>query len=225
MYRIKKILNDLVDIAYRNEPEEKRKAYKGFYIDVMDKNWKSFHGRYFPSKRKIEIYNTYRSDQAVIATTIHELSHHIDHMNRGRNLSDPHGKPFYDVFRKLLFTALDMGIFDKDGFLEATRDASDSNKIARMLENYVLHPVSYKTGESLVIVNNGYDIKEHLKGKGFLYNHINRTWELETDDVEKIKTFLDELSADYSVKDANNIEFTPREPSEKKPYKKHKRKW
>lgn len=76
MIQLKNILCDLADYAYRDNP--KLEQYKHFYIVVSNENRKSFHGDYNERIHRIRIFNAYRDDAAIIATTIHELTHHID---------------------------------------------------------------------------------------------------------------------------------------------------
>lgn len=127
MLQVKNILCDLVDYAYKDNP--KLENYKRFYIEVSEQNRNTVHGYYNERTHHIRIFNMYRDDAAIIATTIHELAHHIDTCNRGRY---DHSKEFYTIFEHLLKTALNMGLFNKEQFFASTRDASDSNKIIKM---------------------------------------------------------------------------------------------
>lgn len=177
MLQIKNILCDILDYAY---PEsEKLGQYKKFYVEISEKNMKSFHGDYNPKNHHIRIFNLYRSDAAVIATTIHELTHHVDHVNRGKS---DHSAEFYRIFKHLLYTALDMSLFTKEDFLDAMADASDSRKIAGMITDYEPSDIGYKKSYKRLIVNNGYEHKDFLKSQGFSYNKINHVWELEAEE-------------------------------------------
>ena len=205
MIKLKNILNDLIDYAYNDR--EKASTYKNFYVEVVNRNMRSKHGDYNSHSRHIRVFNLYRQDDAIIATTIHELAHHVDYINRG--ITD-HQKEFYIVFKKLLYGALDMGLFSKELFLLATRDASDSNKIATMIAGYTPQTVSYKESKRVVEVFNCFSIKDKLKENGYKFNSINKTWEKEVElrDVCVEEKFLNELSADYKVKHITDISFS-----------------
>lgn len=200
MIQIKNILCDLADYAYRDNP--KLEQYKHFYIEVSNENRKSLHGYYNEKTHHIRIFNAYRDDAAIIATTIHELAHHIDTCNRGRS---DHSKEFYIVFEHLLKTALDMKLFNKEEFLAATADASDSGKIRNMIKDYEPVSVGYKENISIIRVHNCYDIKNELKERGYHYNSVEKAWETETDDAAAEERYLKHLKADISYDVSNNF--------------------
>lgn len=204
MLQVKKILNDIIEHAYPNS--ENSDQYKKFYVEVLDKNLKSKHGDYNGKNHHIRIFNLYRADSTIIATTIHELSHHIDYVNRG---TTDHSNEFYEIFQHLLYTSLNMKLFNKEEFLKANRDASDSNKIAKLISEYVPENVGYKSGMNKIIVRNCYDIKDRLKENGFSYNKVNHTWEkeLSDEDVTETKDLLESLDAEYEMTDANSLSF------------------
>lgn len=204
MIIIKNILNDVVANTYPDSP--KLPEYQRFYVEMIKENRNSFHGDYHWEIHHIRIFNLYRDDNAIVATTIHELAHHVDYMNRGET---DHGKEFYAVFRELLFTGLNMGIFTKDGFLVANKDASDSRKIAKMLEEYVPENISYKKDKLMIVVSNAYPIKNQLKEKKFIYNHVNNTWEKEITFTERVaeEEFLKNLDAKYHIQEPGIVNF------------------
>lgn len=199
MLQVKNILCDLVDYAY-DDNNPKKDLYKKFYIEVSEQNKKSFHGDYDIKTHHIRIFNTYRDDASIIVTTIHELTHHIDNCNRG---TSDHSKEFYTIFEHLLKTGLNMGLFSKEQFFAATADASDSKKVRKMIEDYEPVPIAYKKDVLIVRVRNCFDIKEQLKARGYHFNSIEKSWELETSEVENEKKFLDnvEIDIEYEVSD------------------------
>lgn len=200
MLQVKNILNDLVDYTYHDNP--KKEDYKKFYIEVSNDIRKGFHGDYNGKNHHIRIFNMYRDDASIIVTTIHELAHHVDHCNRG---TSSHGKEFYVEFEQLLKMGLNMGLFSKEQFFEAIADASDSNKVRKILENYEPEPVSYKSDMSIIRVKNCFDIKEQLKERGYHYNSVEKAWELETSDTETEKAFLASASSDIEYEISNNF--------------------
>lgn len=141
MIKIKNILCDVLDYAYPDS--DKLGEYKRFYVEMINETRKGFHGDYHGMTHHIRIYNLYRDEASIVVTTLHELAHHVDHVNRGKL---DHGKEFYAVYKQLLHTALNMHLFDKEQFINATRDASDSNKVAKMINDYIPEDVSYIHG-------------------------------------------------------------------------------
>ena len=204
MLQVRNILCDIIDVAYKDNPNIQR--YKKFYIEMVNKNRKGKHGDYLLDKHYIHIFNLYRDDAAIIATTIHELAHHVDNINRG---TTNHDKEFYEVFKVLLHTALDMNIFQIDDFLNANKDAADSNKIAKMILYYQPKNIGYKENLSKIIVKNCFDIKDKLKENQYKYNSINKTWEKEIDksNIEQEKKWLNQLNASFDIESASTFGF------------------
>lgn len=76
LYRVKILLNDLVEYAYPHSP--KQKAYKAFYVEYINKKLKSKHGDYNPKNRHIRVFNLSRTEDQLVVTSVHELAHHIN---------------------------------------------------------------------------------------------------------------------------------------------------
>lgn len=203
MYRVKILLNDLVEYAYPHSP--KQKAYKAFYVEYIDKEFKSKHGDYNTKNKHIRIFNLSRTEDQLAVTSIHELAHHINFVNDTSHSFEPHGQEFYKVYKKLLFTALDMGLFNKWQFINATADAGDSRKVKRMLEEYRPHPIDYKKDMKLIQVFRAYEIRKNLQKHGYKYNSVLKSWEKETEKPLDEATFLDSIGADYKIVDARSI--------------------
>lgn len=203
MYRVKVLLNDLVDHAYPHSP--RLKAYKAFYVEYLDKEFKSKHGDYNPKNRHIRVFNLSRTEDQLIVTSIHELAHHINLINDTSHSFEPHGQEFYKVYKKLLFTALDMELFNKWQFANATADASDSRKVKKILEEYRPHPIDYKQDAKLVQVFHAYEIRKILQEHGYKYNSILKSWEKETEEPFDETCFLDSMEADYKIVDARSV--------------------
>lgn len=203
MYRVKILLNDLVEYAYPHSP--KQKAYKAFYVEYIDKEFKSKHGDYNTKNKHIRIFNLSRTEDQLVVTSIHELAHHINFVNDTSHSFEPHGQEFYKVYKKLLFTALDMGLFNKWQFINATADAGDSRKVKRMLEEYRPHPIDYKKDMKLIQVFRAYESRKNLQKHGYKYNSVLKSWEKETEKPLDEATFLDSIGADYKIVDARSI--------------------
>lgn len=205
MIQVKKILNDIVEVAYAGNP--KLEQYKRFYVEISKKNLKSKHGHYIASQHKIVIFNTYRDDEAIICTTIHELAHHVDYINRGHT---DHQGPFYKVYAELIYSALDMGVISETKFRETEKDASDSNKIRKIMDDYHSKEIGYKVGQYIISVQGGYEVKETLKATGYRFNGNGKSWDKEVagQELEEQIKSLDELGVDYLVRDARKMAFT-----------------
>ena len=203
MYRVKILLNDLVEYAYPHSP--KQKAYKAFYVEYIDKEFKSKHGDYNTKNKHIRIFNLSRTEDQLVVTSIHELAHHINFVNDTSHSFEPHGQEFYKVYKKLLFTALDMGLFNKWQFINATADAGDSRKVKRMLEEYRPYPIDYKKDMKLIQVFRAYENRKNLQKHGYKYNSVLKSWEKETEKPLDEATFLDSIGADYKIVDARSI--------------------
>ena len=202
MIEVKKILCDIIDNCY--DECEMLDRYKRFYVEYIDKNLKTKHGDYNMKNHHIHIYNLFRSNSKIVATTIHELAHHIDYCNRG---TTGHGKDFYIVFQQLLYTALDMGIFNQDEFLDSIMDATDSGKIRKMLDDYIPDPIDYKMDIKVISCENCFEEKEKLKKRGYSFNRFNKTWDLTTNEPDKEIEFLNQLNISYEISDYGQIKF------------------
>lgn len=111
MLKLKYILNDLVEYAYAGD--EKLPQYKRFYVEYLKKRLRTRNGDYREDNHHLRIFTEGREDVQIIKTSIHELSHHVDCMQRGKSR---HDADFYGIYEKLLFEALDMGLFDRDAY-------------------------------------------------------------------------------------------------------------
>ena len=193
------------------------KAYKAFYVEYIDKEFKSKHGDYNPKNKHIRVFNLNRTEDQLVVTSIHELAHHINMINDTAHAFEPHGQEFYKIYKHLLFKALDMGLFNKWQFLHATADATDSRKVKKMLEEYIPHPIDYRKDAKLIQVFHAYEIRQKLQERAYKYNAILKCWEKETDSPQEETDFLDLLEAKYSVVDAKSVSLKKPGQSKKEP--------
>lgn len=205
MVKLKRVFEDVLDNTYPDS--DKLESYKKVYVETIDENKKSFHGDYNHVTHKIRIFNLYRSDASLVATSIHELTHHVDYCNRGKT---DHSKEFYKVFEELLNTALNMGLFTAEEFLESNRDASDSNKIAAMIDRYAPEKIEYKTDMVTISVKGGYEKKDKLKENGYSWNSALKSWEkdVSSKDVDTEQMFLDSLGLTGEIRDAQKFSMS-----------------
>lgn len=178
-YEIRNTLIDIILNCYSYLPEEKINKYTKFYIKLENKILKSYLGKYNPKDRSIHLYNIKtESNVSCIVTLIHELSHHIDCMNRH---TSAHDEKFYKIHLELLRSAFDMNIIDYKEFMCHSSSAGNIRKLKRLVEkmNYLstAKPVKYKEDYIWIIVTS-YDRDENanLKKSGFTFNPYIKKW-------------------------------------------------
>jgi hypothetical protein len=202
---IKKILEDVIIYTYKDKvPLNIYEKLMRFQIHLDNKILNSYHGIYKYTGHSITIVNLYRSSTQIICTTIHELSHHVDYILRSKS---DHSKEFYNVFAQLLYTSLNMGLFSKEDALKMQTDASDSQKIKKIVDKYIPQPISYKKEEKKIIVYNGYTIKKILKEYGFFFNSLTTNWEknIPVNQLPELKIKLEKLSCDFDIVDSGTL--------------------
>lgn len=184
-YKIKKVLDDIVAQAY--PANELLSKYKSFYLMLNDKNIKSYAGQYKHNEHVIEIVGLDRDSKHIVITCIHELSHHIDYINRG---TTDHGKDFYSIYRALLYTALNMRIITPEDI--SMTDTTDANKVRTIVREWRPSYVDYKSNMVIIKVSNCFDQKDLIKERGYKYNAAGHTWnyELNQEDVNEEKEYL-----------------------------------
>lgn len=212
-YQMKRILEDIIDVAYPKVTGREKRRYKGFYIKPMQKKYKSKLGDYDPRTRTIRLFDIEnRSIVSTVVTSLHELAHHIDWCDRGDEcwMRGWHQKPFYDVYRILLYAGLEFGYFRKEDFLSSIRDQRDYNKVCRMLNEYEGEEGEFKSGIRRVSVKDAYAIKEHLKVRGYMFDSVTKEWYVEVPEAElkSYTAYLDANEARYEVTDPSEMSFT-----------------
>ena len=204
---VKTILEDIVFYTYNGKVDDKTyERLTKFYVKLENKVTNSYHGFYKYNDSSITITNLYRNQTSIVCTTIHELAHHVDRVFRGKS---DHSKEFYAVFGQLLYTGLNMGLFSKEEALAMQTDASDSNKVKKIVDSYKPESISYKTDVKKVIVKNCYDIKDILKEKGFKFNALSKAWEYEINSAEeeKYNEWLKTLKCDFEIIEGNKMQI------------------
>lgn len=193
--RIKKQLEDVIDVAFAEQEKSERERYKWFQLDISSKECQHTSGMYHEKTHIIEIYNPSLGAKHLAKCCLHELSHHIDWCQNGRS---GHQKPFYDIYTKLIYASLDMGILELKDFDDNW--SSDQNKVRDIVSRYVPHPVNYHATESVFLrVYNGFPVKDVLKQCGYKWNGVEQVWEKEVDgDIEPEEEILYQLGIVYS---------------------------
>ena len=103
-----------------------------------------------------------------------KCSHHIDWCNR--HTSD-HSDAFYEIFQKLLYSALDLNVVSVSDIKNMPRLTTDHNKILKFIKIYSPNP-NKDINENYLIVNvyNCYSEKEKLKENGYFWNGTLKAW-------------------------------------------------
>ena len=209
-YNLYKTLCEVIDQAYPLEryPDNK---FKNFFIDIKVKEMKSIHGRYYPHNRKIEIFNLSRPNGHTIATTLHEVAHHIDHCLRKKS---DHSKTFYEIFHPLLVTAIGMGIMSKQDIL-TERDSTDKKWLEKYfgdIEKWDISTLDYKQDSCFIKVYQSFAIKDKLKNRGYKYSSLEQAWmkEMSASEAEEEKLtvaqWIDEKNIQIEQANAIKIE-------------------
>ncbi len=184
--RIKQYLDDIIDEAYKDVPEDQRKRYHWFKLYIRTKENSSSSGMYHVTSHIIEIYNPSLGEKHLAKTCLHEVSHHIDWCQNGFT---GHKKPFYDAYRRLIYASLNLSILKTADFYDEW--SSDHAKVLKIVEAYVPHKVDYqKPTQTVVRVKNCYVQKEFIKENGYYWNSVEQVWEKTTEDTKKEEQFL-----------------------------------
>jgi hypothetical protein len=174
------------------------------------KEMKSIHGRYYPHNRKIEVFNLSRPNGHTIATTLHEVAHHIDHCLRKKS---DHSKAFYEIFHQLLITAIGMDIMTKQDIL-TERDSADKKWLEKHfgdIDEWNISPLDYKQDSYLIKVYQSFSIKDKLKKRGYKYSSLEQAWlkEMSVSEAEKEKEIVAQWIDEKNIKieQANTIKI------------------
>lgn len=157
------VFNDVID-------DETKKSYEYFNIVLSKKELKKNESY---KERTITVNNLFRQECEIANSLIVGLAHHIDFCNRGET---DNKKPFLELYRTLLFTALDNQyiLFDE---LKSSNDFNNSKVLKNILSSYWVS--NYSSEKCILEVYNCFSIKDYLKKHNFLYNSCHQSWELE----------------------------------------------
>lgn len=179
-FRFKHQLDDIISVAFKDDGPSQLVKYKKYVLNLDGRNLRSKLGDYrwsrdAPCTIRLFCWDV-ESWQDSFVTLLHEASHHVDYMQRGTSNHDAH---FYEIHKKLLFAAFDMGILTKDDVLNSKTLAQNRAKIARLISAYQPHPVPYKQAVKRIHVYNSFAQKEQLSSNGYRWNGIDKAWERE----------------------------------------------
>lgn len=206
-YKLYGILIDIIKETYPDAIFSENRFCK-FYLDVISKEMKTIHGRYYPALKKIEIFNLSRPTGHIVATTIHEVAHHIDFCLRHNS---DHTKDFYEVMYALLIKAIGMGIISEEDIATAT-DTADGERLEKYfgkLETWQVSAINYKIDMITIKVNKSFPIRDTLKSKGYKYMPQEQSWqkEIALAELDTEKKFLASMTnlSNVEVINANCI--------------------
>lgn len=196
-YELKKMLNDIVDVAYGDSVSKARLGqFKRFSIFCTEAQMDSklgdcWHNKDDSSSIRLLKLGRERYQDSLI-TALHEVAHHVDYSIRGRS---GHDSEFYHVHKVLLFAAFDMGILTVDDVVHSESTARNRNKLAHMMKDYVAKPVDYKKNVVQVFVYNCFNLKGRLKAQGYHWNGLESAWhkEVNRDELHNEREFLSSL--------------------------------
>ena len=188
-YDLKKKIEKVIECAFQDVDKEKRKKFSWFRLEVQLKDKLSLNGSYNANTHKIVI-NNIADEGNNIKTLLHEVAHHIDWCVHGKT---GHKKEFYDIYAKLLYSALDLDMVDYNQLKNMEKRSSDFAKVQKILENYVPHKSNKRNEVYLVQVLNGYEYKEHLKERNFYWNKVSKTWDTKIEGIDRIKEVKEQL--------------------------------
>lgn len=192
--QIKRMLDDIIDVAYRQTTDPKMLTqFKRFSIFCTEEQTKSklgdcWHNKDGSASIRLMWLGRQRYQDSLI-TAIHEVSHHVEKSLHGRS---GHGPEFYRIHKLLLYAAFDMGILTVDDVIHSESNARNRDKLARMMNDYVPHPVDYKKDVVHIFVYNAADKKAPLTVRGYGWNKLDTAWtkEIPKYDIEKEKQYL-----------------------------------
>lgn len=200
---VKHIIDDIIDVAYGEETEEKRKEYKGFQFFILPKQRSSVSGYYYPKEQKIEVFNVSKhGDVSAVKTSLHEVAHHLDQCING---STGHQKSFYEEYKKIIYAALNMQIILPEE-LKSDTAHNDSNKVAKIVDAWIPSYVPYaeeQAGKYVAYAKENYYTKELLKNNGYTRCDGTIYWRKDISEEERDKEsqFLESSHSQYEIKE------------------------
>lgn len=207
--QVKRALVDIIIHAYPGSSNEEIKKYSDFVLRLLPDELASKCGDYNPATQTLRIFGvTPEKTNQLVATALHELAHHMDYLRSG---TTDHQRPFYEEYRKLIYSALDLGYIAVANLINGTRGGSDGKKVRLIIADYIedrgriIDECKLPKTPGRIEVYNGYSIKEDLKQRGFRWDPDAKAWFKEDDtDIEEDAAYLDDLSKtmtlNYSVK-------------------------
>lgn len=209
-YVLRKHINEIIDNLDMSN-EDLRKRYKWFKLEISNEFKKNSSGEYKTDEHKIIVYQTDNHINAnEVCTILHELAHHCDLCNRG---TINHQKEFYEMYRKLIYSALDLKKITKEEMVEMNYSNSDYRKVQKILDEYVEKSPRIKINDKNVAdlhIYNCYEYKDILRRMGYHWNQRNKSW-YKTIEITEIEMEVETLQSfgikEYELADPNKIKL------------------
>lgn len=199
---LKRKLNFLIHIIYKNLDENTINNYTKFKITLAKKNIK-LNEKY--DSNEFIIYNLYRQEAELANSLIICLAHHIDFYMRGETKKDT---IFKKIYTPLLHKALDLNMLEYNE-LKNSNDFKKYKTIQKALETY--WKKNFTSEIKILEIYNSFKVKDILKNKGFIYNPIYFCWERKIT-MQQLDIFFNKLTKldpnlTIKTRDVNKIVF------------------
>lgn len=184
-YEMKKHLEEIVDHAdfsVKNVLNVHR--FKWFKIEFVNKDLRSKSGDYNMKTHTIRVFNIKGMDNTFrLLVMLHELSHHIDWCIRGRT---DHQAPFYDVYRNLIYSALDLNKFTVQDVMKLPKRTNDYSKVQKIVREYSQNiNDNPQTVLSTIYVFNAFYFRQFLKDRKYRWLNNLKAWskQMKSDEI------------------------------------------
>lgn len=174
--------------------------HQAFYVELNNKNLKGRYGDWEAVPKganKIRIFHIDRPTSLIIKTSIHELAHNIEYTIYKKA---GHQKEFYSVYKKLIESAISLGIFNYE-------DALKEHDVQMLIKYHGGIEVrecinKYKNDSCIIKIFNSYEIKDTLSAIGFSFNKLEKSWDKEIlkNQIEELKNDLLNLTTEDNIK-------------------------
>ena len=199
-YKLKQVLNILMEIICVNKNEDTLKSYKKFSITLSKKEIKT-NEKY--SERNITVFNLYRNECELFNSLLIGLAHHIDFCDRGETDNKNH---FMEIYTTLLYAALNNGFLEFD-VLSMSDDYKKNKKIRDILSEY--WPNKVYDSQSKLEIYNSFDMKSIMYTRKYSYDQLSRSWIkiIDNNEINNEIYYLQQVSSKftYSIVPKNRV--------------------
>ena len=179
--KLKRKMDIIVEYAYRDKDDTKRKKFRDYTIYLDSKSPQSFLGKYTRKDRKVHLYHSYffHDETDASETLLHEVAHHIDCEMHG---TTGHQKEFYEIYKTLMYASLDLNMVDLDCMKNLDNHMSGYKKVMKIVNAYVPDKSPYimdvgQTGMFFINVEKTNEkIIDYLKQHEFFYYDFREKW-------------------------------------------------
>ena len=171
-YQIKKHMDDIIQNAFFTKDYKtlQKIKYKIFKLAPKCKN------AYIPEVKTAIIYITqrYQDEENSACLILHQTAHHI--CNELYN-SMEHDDKFYMIFRKLLYSAIDLKKMRSNSIFHISEHFYDYTKIVEIGREYIRRRTHVKINNGVMLeIYNAHNNKDILHRDGFYWNNFRYCW-------------------------------------------------